>query len=110
MIKTTRNVKWLSGPSGRPAIPKGNWIVVAIGRKNEILIAKDETMVQIPVSDVEKIADYSVERVIESIKKINPKTIKLGEDHGKGKEEEREGRGRAGDKGPSQGDAVGIRE
>lgn len=88
MIKTTKNVKWLSGPAGRPSMPKGNWIVVAIGRKNQILIAKDETMVQIPVSDVEKIGGYSIERVIDAVKKINPKTIKVGRDeHGEGKGE-----------------------
>jgi hypothetical protein len=70
-ILSIDNVKWLSGPAGRPASPHGNWSVVAgIGDK-ELLISKDETLVRIPKKDVALIASYDNQRVIDTISRIN---------------------------------------
>lgn len=68
-IKSIKNVTWISGPAARPAGPKGNWSVVGnIG--NILLIAKDETLAQVPVEDVIKVAEYDIQKVIENIKKV----------------------------------------
>ena len=68
-IKSIKNVTWVSGPAARPATPKGNWSVVGnIG--NILLIAKDETIAQIPIGDVIKVAEYDINKVIENIKKV----------------------------------------
>jgi hypothetical protein len=74
-LKTTKNIKWLSGPAGRPADPRGNWSVIAgVEDTDRLLISKDETTAQVPESDVIKVADYGFEHAIESIKKIRTKT------------------------------------
>lgn len=68
-IITVKNVVWVSGPTGRPASPKDEWSV--IGHIGDVLyIAKDETIAQIPVKDVMKVADYSLEKALEGIKKV----------------------------------------
>lgn len=90
-ISSIEKVVWVSGPSGRPASPQGTWSV--IGNVGEILfIAKDETVVQIPVNDVIKIADYSVDRVIDNLHKIQSTKdldkLSFGEPHGDRKETE----------------------
>lgn len=96
-IKTVKNVEWLSGPASRPASPQGNWSVVAGLPDGKILIAKDETVAQIPMEDVFKVADYGIEHAVGSIKKIRTladlKKHPLGahkteEDHGKEGHEE----------------------
>lgn len=70
-IKTIERVTWLSGPASRPATPQGNWIVYAgVGMGDDIMIVKDETVAQIPASDVFKVADYGTEHALEHIKKI----------------------------------------
>ena len=72
MIRTIEHVKWLSGPASRPAKPQGRWSVVAGigGNDDEVLIAKDQTLCKIPISDVVKVADYGPEHALESIKKV----------------------------------------
>lgn len=78
-ITTVKNVNFVSGPANRPAIPQGNWTVVAGVGSNELLLSKDETIIRIPVFDVVKIANYDVQRVIETIKE---KTKLLGGTNG----------------------------
>lgn len=69
-IKTIDRVTWLSGPASRPAPPQGNWSVVAGVGADLLMLAKDETIIQIPISDVLKVADYDIKHALESIKKI----------------------------------------
>lgn len=78
-LKTVQNVKFLSGPANRPAKPQGNWTVVAGVGTDELLVAKDETIIRIPVFDVVKIADYDLKRIINTIKeKTKLKGVKRG--------------------------------
>ena len=68
-IRSIKRVTWVSGPAARPAGPKGNWSVMGnIGQI--LLLAKDETIIQIPVEDVIKVAAYDLNKVIENIKKV----------------------------------------
>lgn len=70
-LKTTKRVTWLSGPASRPASPQGNWSVVAGLEDDYIMIAKDETVAKIPVSDVFKVADYDIKHAIGAMRKIS---------------------------------------
>jgi hypothetical protein len=71
-IKTIKNVRWVSGPSGRAARPDGAWTVVGGSYNGQITLAKDQTVVMIPEDDVVKIADYNVSNVLEKVKAIRP--------------------------------------
>jgi hypothetical protein len=70
VLKTIKNVKWMSGPAGRPARPKGNWVVVCGVEGDKLLIAKDETVIKIPAADVMLVGSYDTQMTIEAIKKV----------------------------------------
>ena len=71
MLKSVQNVEYLSGPSGRAARPQGRWSVVwASEADNKLLLAKDETIIQIPAKDVIKVADYDMTKVFDLMKKV----------------------------------------
>jgi hypothetical protein len=56
-ILSVKQIRFLSGPPGKPASPNGYWSVVGfIG--SDIIIAKDETIVRAPLSAVSKIASF----------------------------------------------------
>lgn len=70
-LKTTQNVKWVSGPAGRPASPQGSWSVIgSIKDKGILLLSKDETVIQIPLDDVVKIAEYDITKVVHGIRSV----------------------------------------
>lgn len=71
-IKTVKNVKWVSGPSGRSARPDGAWTVVGGGYNGQLTLAKGQTVIMIPEDDVVKIADYSIDNVFKRVKAIRP--------------------------------------
>ena len=95
-LKTIERVTWLSGPASRPASTQGNWSVVA-GIGDEVLVAKDETIARIPITDIIKVADYGIEHAFNSIKKIrtnadlkeHPLIHKLEKSDGKERQKER---------------------
>jgi hypothetical protein len=61
-----RIVKYVSGPKGRAASPKGHWSVVGfIG--TDVILAKDQTIIRVPFSNVRKIASYDVKKVLERV-------------------------------------------
>jgi len=71
IIKTIKNVQWLSGPASRPASPQGRWSVVAgVEGVKKIMLAKDETLCIIPIDDIIKVADFGPEYAMKSIKKV----------------------------------------
>lgn len=70
MLKSIRRVSWLSGPAGRPASPKGTWVVVAGVDEDKVLLAKDETLIQIPKEDVIQVATYDIGIVMNEIRKV----------------------------------------
>jgi len=61
-LKTIENVKWMSGPSGRPATPIGNWSVIG-NIKTSLLLSKNNTIIKVPVNDIVKIADYDINKI-----------------------------------------------
>lgn len=98
VLKTIENVKWVSGPAGRPATPKGQWIVTAVSQNNMVVLSKDETIIQIPIDDVTIVAEYDLSRVIKKIKDIKPENVQ-GDDDG---EEGREGSQKPGEARPKE--------
>ena len=78
-ILTTKRVRYLSGPKNFTTTPHGNWIVVG-AIENELLIAKENTLVKIPTPDVQKVAAFDKEEFfkrIESAGYLNDPTINM---------------------------------
>lgn len=68
-LRRTDNVQWRSGPKGAAITPHGNWIIIGfIGP--EALVAKDGTMVKIPVVDLKRVGVYSKDDVMRYLKEI----------------------------------------
>jgi len=66
-IKTSKNVPWMSKPKGSEINPHGKWSVV--GSQGVFLIlCKEGVLIKIPFTDVEKLADYNIEKLFEEIK------------------------------------------
>lgn len=66
MIMTTKKVKFLSGPKGFIADPKGHWIIAGfIG--SDVLLTKDSTSIKIPISDIKLVAKFSVDSIIDKL-------------------------------------------
>jgi len=72
-IKSIKKVQWLSGPASRPATPQGVWAVFCGVGRDELILAKNETLIRIPASDVFKVADYGLEHAIETLRHIRTK-------------------------------------
>lgn len=70
-LKTTRSVVWVSGPDSKVASPQGIWSVVAgVNGDRILMLAKDQTVIQIPSDDVVKVADYDIDNTIQVIKRV----------------------------------------
>ena len=69
-ILTTKNVKYLSSPSGSKTSPDGIWSVVA-AVDNDLLLAQKSTIVRIPSSDVLRILAYDLEAVIKNLGRLS---------------------------------------
>jgi hypothetical protein len=80
VIKDISNVKYLSGPSNRPAKPTGTWLVTFVFTDDTILISKDETLVRLPISDVEVIGRYDLQKAKEQIEAAGVKGEKNGQE------------------------------
>ena len=81
-------VSWVSGPAGKAATPKGGWIVVAGVGDDKYLLARAETLIQIPMEDVFKVADYDLTEAISTIRAVRnmddlKKFMNLEADNGK---------------------------
>jgi hypothetical protein len=63
-------VSYVSGPAGKAATPNGNWIVVAGCETDKYLLAKQETIIKIPMDDVFKIGDYDLGDAINRVKRV----------------------------------------
>lgn len=65
-IKTVENVKWLSGPKGTKPSPHGVWSISHF-LGGDAIIAKDGTLVRIPVSDIQRVGTLTLNRVYEQL-------------------------------------------
>lgn len=69
-ITTTKNIKYLSSPPGKATTPQGNWIVTGF-IKNEVIATKEGTIIKVPISDVIKVASYSLNELLNNLKNIS---------------------------------------
>lgn len=68
-IVTVQNVKWLSGPKGTKPSPHGYWSISHfIGA--DAIVAKDGTLVRIPVSDIRRVGSLTVNHVLEQLANV----------------------------------------
>lgn len=78
-IMTTKGIKYLSGPEGHTTTPHGHWSIVGfVG--SEAVLSKENTLVKVPLSDIQKVASYSVEGFIEQLTSagyLKPKLISM---------------------------------
>lgn len=65
-ILTTKGIRYLSGPQGVPANPNGNWSIVGFIEEDAIL-AKDNTLVRAPLSDIRKVGSYDLDKIINKV-------------------------------------------
>jgi hypothetical protein len=59
VLRTTKNVTYLSAPPGTNITPDGKWSVAGV-IDNDLLIVKNSTTIRIPIADVIKIRDHDV--------------------------------------------------
>lgn len=59
-ILSTKNIKFLSGPPGKSVSPQGDWSIIGFV-SDDVLIAKDETVVRAPISSVVKVGSFDVD-------------------------------------------------
>lgn len=71
VLLTTKNIKWLSAPAGKPDNPKGYWIIVGnIPGTGEVILAKNKTMVKVPISDISKRFDYDIDKFMKRVSEV----------------------------------------
>ena len=63
----TRRIKYLSGPSERATAPKGEWSIVGFVERDAVL-AKQSTIIRVPVEDIERIAEYDKKVLVDKLK------------------------------------------
>lgn len=66
-IITTKNIKYLATPDGVDVSPHGEWSIIAIVGGKEALVCKDGATCKVPLSDVELIAEYNLENLLEKL-------------------------------------------
>lgn len=78
-IITTRNVTYLSAPPGSKISPKGIWQVCGVV-DSQLLLAKHNAIIKIPVSDVLKIMNYDVNEFTKNFGRLLDGEGKNGEE------------------------------
>jgi hypothetical protein len=68
-LLTVKRVRWLSTKPGYSPSPHGRWSVVGL-IDGEALVAKDDTLIRIPLSDVRKVRTHDRQQVIDCLKEI----------------------------------------
>jgi hypothetical protein len=69
-----QRVKYLSGPPGRATAPKGEWSIVGFVERDAVL-AKQSTIIRVPVGDIERIAEYDKKVLADKLKSVGKPQI-----------------------------------
>lgn len=69
MVLRVDGVKWLSAPSGNAASPQGIWSVAGI-LGQDLVLARDRTLIRIPYSDVRLVARYNPKHILTKLGEI----------------------------------------
>jgi hypothetical protein len=68
-LLTVKRVRWLSARPGYSTSPHGRWSVVGL-IDGDALLAKDETLIRIPLSDIKKAATHDRQEIIDCLTNI----------------------------------------
>lgn len=68
-LLTVRNVDYLSARPGFAPSPHGIWSVIGLVA-GKVLLAKDGTLIRIPLNDIRKVSSYSPSQVLAKLKEI----------------------------------------
>jgi len=71
-LLTVRNIRFVSGPAGRITSPQGEWSVVGFV-DGEALLAKQTTIIRVPVTDITIVARYDLSQLSEQFKNVSNK-------------------------------------
>lgn len=72
----TKNVRYMSGPPERATSPKGEWSIIGFIETDAIL-AKQSTVIRIPTSDIERIAEYDRQALVDRLKNTGKQRIDI---------------------------------
>jgi hypothetical protein len=72
----TKNIKYLSGPRGRATSPKGEWSIIGFIDR-EAILAKQNTIIRIPIPDIVRIAEYNKDALFDKLKQAGKPTISV---------------------------------
>lgn len=75
-LRHTKNIKYLSGPRGRATSPKGEWSIVGFIDR-EAILAKQNTIIRVPVSDIARIAEYNKDALLDKLRNVGKPTINV---------------------------------
>tara|TARA_R100001244_G_scaffold25113_2_gene25416 strand:- start:76737 stop:77024 length:288 start_codon:yes stop_codon:yes gene_type:complete len=81
-LSTTKGIRFLSGPQGGATDPHGNWSIIGFVELDAI-IAKDTTIVRVPVADLKKVASYNLDSFMSKIQNAGYLKDRKNNDHGK---------------------------
>ena len=73
-IITTKRIRYLSAPPGSASSPQGDWNVVGMVGP-EVVAAKNDTLVRIPLQDVRKVGSYNLNDFLRELYDAGYKTV-----------------------------------
>lgn len=65
-IITTKKIRYLSAPPGSATSPHGDWNVIGMVG-TDVIAAKDNTMVRVPMQNVRKVGSYNLNAFLEEL-------------------------------------------
>jgi hypothetical protein len=69
-LLTTKNVKYLSQPTGTTVSPHGIWTIAAAVEGDELLVTKEGAIIRIPISDVLKVAEHKLDQILSTLGRL----------------------------------------
>lgn len=68
---TSKNIQFVSAPSGSEPKPDGLWSVAAVIGASHLLCVKDNIVINVPIKDVLKVGEYDVGKIYEKLGKLS---------------------------------------
>lgn len=65
-IITTKRIRYLSAPAGSASSPQGDWNVIGM-INSDVVAAKNDTMIRVPIQDTRKVGSYNLNAFLEQL-------------------------------------------
>jgi hypothetical protein len=69
-LSTTRNITYLSAPTGTKIEPHGIWSVSGAFEDGTLLCVKNNAVVRVPASDVFRVFSYDISKITEKLGRL----------------------------------------